>query len=43
MDGNIDGVAVVDFGIGWPAADPVLSDRDRHDPRLPEGLRDPVP
>ena len=32
-----------ELGIDWPAADPVLSDRDRHNPRLAEALRDPVP
>jgi dTDP-4-dehydrorhamnose 3,5-epimerase len=29
--------------IDWPAADPVLSDRDRSNPSLLEALRDPVP
>jgi dTDP-4-dehydrorhamnose 3,5-epimerase len=32
-----------ELGIDWPAADPVLSDRDRSNPSLSEALRDPVP
>jgi dTDP-4-dehydrorhamnose 3,5-epimerase len=32
-----------ELGIDWPAADPVLSDRDRSNPSLAEALRDPVP
>jgi dTDP-4-dehydrorhamnose 3,5-epimerase len=31
------------LGIDWPAADPILSDRDRSNPSLAEALRDPVP
>ena len=36
------GLAWVDpaVGISWPAAAPVLSDRDRANPRLAETLRD---
>jgi dTDP-4-dehydrorhamnose 3,5-epimerase len=30
------------LGIEWPAADPVLSDRDRSNPSLSEALRDPI-
>jgi dTDP-4-dehydrorhamnose 3,5-epimerase len=32
-----------ELGIDWPAADPVLSERDRSNPGLAEALRDPVP
>ena len=32
-----------ELGIGWPVADPVVSDRDRSNPSLSEALRDPVP
>jgi hypothetical protein len=32
-----------ELGIDWPAADPVLSDRDRSNPSLSEALRNPVP
>ena len=32
-----------ELGIDWPAADPVLSERDRSNPRLAEALRDPIP
>ncbi|MGZ5372634.1 MAG: dTDP-4-dehydrorhamnose 3,5-epimerase family protein [Aeromicrobium sp.] len=31
------------LGIDWPAAEPILSDRDRSNPSLAEALRDPVP
>ena len=30
------------LGIDWPAADLILSDRDRNNPSLAEALRDPV-
>jgi dTDP-4-dehydrorhamnose 3,5-epimerase len=32
-----------ELGIDWPATDPVLSERDRNNPRLAEALRDPIP
>jgi dTDP-4-dehydrorhamnose 3,5-epimerase len=32
-----------ELGIDWPAADPVISERDRSNPSLAEALRDPVP
>ena len=32
-----------ELGIDWPATDPVLSERDRNNPRLAEVLRDPIP
>lgn len=31
------------LGIEWPAADPILSDRDRGNPGLDEALLEPVP
>jgi dTDP-4-dehydrorhamnose 3,5-epimerase len=31
------------LGIDWPAADPIVSERDRSGPSLAEALRDPIP
>jgi dTDP-4-dehydrorhamnose 3,5-epimerase len=32
-----------DLGLAWPSGDPILSDRDRRNPRLDDVLRDPPP